>query len=72
MILWVLCFLLWWEREIDLIFQLTKWSMAFTAGKLCRIRIPLAHLELNIGNVTSAFKTVSHFVVLANVSLKSV
>ena len=46
--------------------------MAFTAGKLCRIRIPLAHLKLNIGNVTSAFKTVSHFVVLANVSLKSV
>lgn len=37
--------------------------MAFTAGKLCRIRIPLAHLELNIGNVTSAFKSVSFYCV---------
>lgn len=59
-------------REIDLIFQLTKCCMSFIAHKLCRIRTPLAYLELNIGNVMSAFKTVSHFIVLANVSLKSV
>lgn len=35
--------------------------MAFTAHKLSRIRTSLAHLELNIGNITSAFKTDSFY-----------